>query len=80
MGKKVKPLGKYLEKSLKQYFKDMDGEQPTDLHRNVIEEVEKHLVDFVLAYTDGNRSKASSILGVSRTTLRKKLDRHRHQQ
>ncbi len=73
MGKKRKPLGIYLTRSLEHYFKDMKGEQPSDLHGRVIEEVEKHLFEFVLNHVDGNRSEAAAILGISRTTLRKKL-------
>ncbi len=54
----------------------MKGEQPTDLHGRVIDEVEMHLIDFVMDRTQGNRSEAAAILGVSRTTLRKKLLRY----
>lgn len=76
MAKKKHAFGDCIKKSLSQYYKDMDGEKPSSLHRKVVDEVEKHLFLFVLEKVDGNRSEAASILGISRSTLRKKLKLH----
>ena len=74
--KKIMPFGKYLTRSLKQYFHDLNGIDPTDLHDQMTQEFEKHLFEYVMQHTTGNRTRAAAILGVSRSTLRKKLDRY----
>ena len=44
-----------------------------DLHRDLIEAVEKPLLSVVLAHTAGNQIRAAALLGINRNTLRKKL-------
>ena len=39
----------------------------------VIAEVERPMFETVMDYVNGNQSRASQILGISRSTLRKKL-------
>ncbi|MDF2691409.1 MAG: transcriptional regulator, Fis family [Gammaproteobacteria bacterium] len=57
--------------------------QTTDSHMKiegmydlVMTEVEQPLLEATLVYTNGNLSQASSILGLSRNMLRKKLQRY----
>ena len=80
MGKKKKkknvPLGRVIKRPLKQYFRDLDGEDPKDLYHEVVYELEKNLFRYVLDHTEGNQSRAAAILGISRNTLRKKLNQH----
>ncbi len=45
---------------------------PDNLYEEVMREVEVPLIDVVMQHTNGNISKASAILGISRATLRKK--------
>ena len=71
--KKIKPLSRYIRRSLKQYFDDLNGTDPSDLHNQMTQEMERHLFDYVLKHTKGNRSRAASILGMSRSTFRKRL-------
>jgi len=52
------------------------GTRAADLYRLVLAEVERPLLSEVLAHVDGNQSRAAQILGLSRTTLRKKLREH----
>lgn len=66
-------LEKWIEKSLKQYVSKMDGGQNGHLHDLVIGGVEKPLVRMVLRETQGNQTHAANILGINRTTLRKKI-------
>ena len=40
----------------------------------VLREVEEPLLRAVLAYAEGNQSRAATILGITRTTLRKKIE------
>ena len=58
------------------YFNDCDDDFNGDLYQWVLAEVEKPLLEKVLTYTNYNQSQASDILGMSRTTLRKKLKQY----
>lgn len=77
MGRKRKSsFSECVAKSLKRYFKDMKGEDPRDLHAKVVSEVERHLLEYVLNHTKGNRTRTARVLGLSRSTLRKKIALH----
>jgi two-component system nitrogen regulation response regulator GlnG len=45
----------------------------SDVYRQILERVEKPLLEAVLAHTDGNQIRAAAILGINRNTLRKKV-------
>lgn len=66
-------LNGYVTQTLEDYFSMLDGEMPTNLHETVIAQTEKPLIEFVLKQTEGNQSKAASLLGINRNTLRKKI-------
>lgn len=70
------PLRHSIDQALDRYFADLDGTEPSDLYAMVICEVEQPLLRRVLDYTGGNQSRAAEILGVNRSTLRKKLRHH----
>ncbi len=44
-----------------------------DVHRRVLDQVERPLIEAVLARTDGNQIRAAALLGINRNTLRKKI-------
>lgn len=67
------PLSKCVEDALRFYLKNMEGHEITNLHRLVMEEVERPLLETVLQHASGNLSQASKILGMTRSTLRKRL-------
>lgn len=67
------PLRQYAETALKRYFNDLNGTRPGDLYNMVLREVEEPLFREALEYTRGNQSQAAEMLGINRTTLRKKL-------
>jgi Fis family transcriptional regulator len=71
------PLSSCVQTVLELYFMDMDGHKPGDLYGMVIGEVEKPLLETVLRHTRGNQTTAAEILGMSRSTLRKKLREYR---
>lgn len=45
-----------------------------NVDRNLLEHMEKELIRRVMAETEGNQLKASAILGITRATLRRRLD------
>lgn len=47
-----------------------------ELHARLLDQIEPPLLVATLVYADGNQSTAARILGLSRITLRKKLQRH----
>ncbi len=65
-----------VESSLKQYFKDLNGEDASGVYQMVLTEMEKPLLEVVMKYAGKNQSKASRVLGINRNTLRKKLDQY----
>jgi Fis family transcriptional regulator len=67
------PLKRCVHDELEHYFDALEGEDPCDLHKIVLGETEQALLQFVLARTNGNQSRAAQLLGLNRATLRKKL-------
>ena len=59
--------------ALEKYFKMLNGQTPCDLYKLVIEEVELPLMEAVMEYAKQNQTQAAAILGINRSTLRKKL-------
>ena len=69
-------LKEQVRMAVEQYFVQLNGEMVVGLHAMVIAEVEKPLIEAVLDYTGGNQSKAAKVLGLSRSTLRKKIQQY----
>jgi Fis family transcriptional regulator len=65
-----------VRRSLAEYFSRLGDQSPADLYDLVVSEIEKPLLDVVLTETQGNVSRAATILGINRGTLRKKLKRY----
>lgn len=70
-------LRDYAEKTLRRYFSDLHGHDPSGLYALVLGEIEQPLLKTLLDYTRGNQSRASEILGINRSTLRKKLRQYK---
>jgi len=70
---KEDPLSVCIAHSMEQYFEDLNGEQPSNLHQFFINEVEKPFLEVVMRQVNGNQTRAADILGINRNTLRKKL-------
>lgn len=70
------PLAEIVKQTLAQYFEHLEGQDPSALYAMVIAEVERPLLQVTLEYSGQNQSKAAKLLGLSRSTLRKKLDYH----
>ncbi len=67
------PLSECVRTALRHYLRDLDGHEVNDLYRLVIEEVERPMFTTVLEHTRGNQTLAARLLGMSRSTLRKRL-------
>ncbi len=67
-------LGECVTRTVRRYLADI-GDTPCaeGLHALVLREVELPLLREVLAFHDGNQSRAAAALGINRATLRKKL-------
>lgn len=72
----VQSMRDSVENLLDRYFAQLDGEDPANLYKMVLAEMEIPLLKKVLEYTRGNQCKAAIILGISRGTLRKKIKQY----
>jgi Fis family transcriptional regulator len=70
------PLRKSVQTAIRHYLEDMGKSQPNGLYRTLMAEVEPPLIEEVLRYTQGNQSRTAKILGMTRNTLRTKLNRY----
>jgi Fis family transcriptional regulator len=69
-------LSEQVTLNLKYYFDTLEEECATDLYEMVLQQVEKPLIEFVLAKTEYNQCKSAQILGINRNTLRKKMQKY----
>jgi Fis family transcriptional regulator len=69
-------LSACVRKMMKQYFKDLDGEDVSNIYDMVVANVERPLLEVVLHQARGNQSRAAEMLGLNRNTLRKKMTQH----
>jgi len=65
-----------MRRSLNRYFKDLDGEAPSEIYNMVVSAVEKPLLTYILDRAEGNQTRAADMLGINRNTLRKKMREH----
>lgn len=70
------PLSAYVKQTLELYFAQLSDHDATNLHALVMCEVERPLLEAALAHSGHNQSKAAKVLGLSRSTLRKKLEHY----
>ncbi len=74
MPEKNESIKTFFEAHIKEFFAIHDGQTPdSGLHDLIMSEVEKVLIAETLKYTSGVQAKAAQILGISRNTLRKKM-------
>ena len=67
------PLREHVANSVRRYLRDLDGCDTKDLYEIALRELEIPLFAEVLNHCDGNQSRAATMLGIHRATLRKKL-------
>ncbi|WP_027847640.1 DNA-binding transcriptional regulator Fis [Marinospirillum minutulum] len=71
-----RPLRESVLRALDNYFAQLDGQPVNNLYELVLTEVEAPLLEAVMRYTENNQTQASSLLGLNRGTLRKKLKQY----
>ncbi len=62
--------------SLDTYFRDLDGEEPSNIVQHGAGGRGTALLEAVMARAERNQSLAAAYLGINRNTLRKKLQQH----
>jgi len=72
----VPHLRSCVERAVENYFTQLEDACPTNLFNMVMSEVEEPLLRTVMKVANGNQSKAAQWLGLSRGTLRKKLEQY----
>ena len=69
-------LQECVSQALKNYFAQLGDHSPCKIYQMVLTEVERPLFREVMQQAGGNQTRAASMLGISRSTLRKKLAQH----
>lgn len=69
-------LRECVARAVRRYLSDVESEPAEGLHALVLREVESPLLREVLAWYNGNQSRAAAALGINRATLRKKLQQY----
>lgn len=75
-GSRRESLAMTVKTTLRLYFDSLDGADPAAVYDMVTTEVERPMFEVVMGHVKGNQSRAAQILGISRSTLRKKLQRY----
>ncbi|MDN5848560.1 MAG: DNA-binding transcriptional regulator Fis [Nitrococcus sp.] len=70
------PIRACVREALGDYFRLLDGCQCSGLYKMVLTEVEIPLLEAVMQICSGNQTKAAEMLGINRSTLRKKLQHY----
>ncbi len=70
------PLSVHVKQTVSRYLEQLNGHDVVGLYDMVISEVEKPLLQAALEYSGHNQSKAAKTLGMSRSTLRKKMEHY----
>lgn len=69
-------IGDCIRRNLNRYFRDLDGETPHAIYDMVIASVEKPMLEVIMKQAGDNQTIAAEMLGISRSTLRRKLAEH----
>jgi Fis family transcriptional regulator len=71
--RRKQPLRDSVQTALELYFSDLDGHDAEDIYDMVIGQVEQAMLESVMRHTRSNQTRAADVLGINRSTLRKKL-------
>ena len=71
--RRKQPLRACVHAALERYFQDLEGHQADHVYDMVVGQVEQAMLESVMQHTRSNQTRASEVLGINRSTLRKKL-------
>lgn len=71
--RREQPLRACVQSALELYFRDLDGHDAEGVYDMVIGQVEQAMLESVMHHTRSNQTRAADVLGINRSTLRKKL-------
>jgi Fis family transcriptional regulator, factor for inversion stimulation protein len=63
-------------RAARNYFSQLEQQDPTEVYELFLGELEAPLLDVTMEFCRGNQTKAATILGINRGTLRKKLKKY----
>ena len=66
-------LSSQVKTAVEYYLAQLEGDDTTNLYDLVLAQVEKPLLEVSLQHAGYNQTKTAEMLGISRSTLRKKL-------
>jgi len=69
-------LAETTKTTVKEYLQLLGDHDASYLYRQVMDEVERPLLETLMEFTNGNQSRTAAFLGINRATLRSKLKRH----
>lgn len=75
-GSPIAPLADGVAQSIQRYFAELKGDEPVSLYQLVMDEIELPLLKCVMEHCKHNQSRAATMLGMSRGTLRAKLKKY----
>jgi Fis family transcriptional regulator len=70
------PLRQHVKTTISRYLQDMGKTAPDNLYQMLLAEIEPPLIEEILKCTGGNQSRAADMLGITRNTLRTKMQRY----
>ena len=70
------PLRQHVQNTISRYLQDMGNTVPENLYQMLLAEIEPPLIEEILKCTGGNQSRAAGMLGITRNTLRTKMQRY----
>lgn len=70
------PIRQHVQKTISRYLQDMGNTTPENLYQMLLAEIEPPLIEEILKCTGGNQSRAAGMLGITRNTLRTKMQRY----
>ena len=71
--RRKQPIRRSVTSALELFLNDLGGHPVNDLYHVVLNEVEPAMLNVVMRHVAGNQSQAAEMLGISRSTLRRKL-------